>query len=247
MLQCDKCGYDNELGRIFCHSCGTRLDLSKVKPPTEAEKMRRKIKQGASRTVRIVIDLVLVGAVALLILLICMAPEVKPVEPTDAEVQLIEKKRQLLETFSLSRKPGTMAITEAELNAYLNKFEDKKPEGQGIEVTPVLLRITLKQDAAKIEFIGMIHFFGWFDKKIYFGYDGVPKLEKDKFVFTPTGGQIGKLPVHVRILTMTGLFDKYFGSVFGKLDNEKKLLERMAELKVEPGTLTLVKGAAAAR
>ena len=41
---CPKCNYDNELGRIFCHSCGAKLDLTKIKPPTEGAKMRRRMK-----------------------------------------------------------------------------------------------------------------------------------------------------------------------------------------------------------
>jgi len=29
MILCPKCSFDNEMGRIFCHQCGAKLDLDR--------------------------------------------------------------------------------------------------------------------------------------------------------------------------------------------------------------------------
>ena len=40
MLICKKCGIDNPLGRVFCTSCGTKLDLSDVTQEAVSEAVR---------------------------------------------------------------------------------------------------------------------------------------------------------------------------------------------------------------
>ena len=66
MLICPKCGYDNELGRIFCHSCGDKLDLSNIKPATAAEKKLRKAKRETANVTRWIVRLCIVGVVLLI-------------------------------------------------------------------------------------------------------------------------------------------------------------------------------------
>ena len=65
MLICPKCGNDNELGRIFCHQCGDRLDLSSIKPPSVAERKRRLFRAEAIRSTRFLINLVILGVLIL--------------------------------------------------------------------------------------------------------------------------------------------------------------------------------------
>ena len=52
MIECPKCHFSNELGRIFCHQCGSKLDLTKVKAPSEGARVRRRMAMSVGRAVR---------------------------------------------------------------------------------------------------------------------------------------------------------------------------------------------------
>ena len=63
---------------------------------------------------------------------------------------------------------------------------------------------------------------------------GVPAVEGDRFVFQPTGGYIGRMPIHPKILRETGLFDRYFAQLFHGLDGDRELLGELAAITVDP-------------
>jgi hypothetical protein len=242
MIICPKCQYDNELGRIFCHSCGTKLDLARIKPPSEGAKIRRKIKRGASRTVRMLIEVAITGVLVVCIWLMCLTPEVKSTPPTVAEADVAEKKREDLETLVEGDTGGKIEAKEAELNSYLtaNGFVKDKP-GEGFQVSPVALHATLEDGAVKVEFRGTIHFGSTFDKGLYLGYEGVPALENGQFVFRPTGGWLGKLPIHPWLLKNTGLFDNYMGRLLVNLTADRQLIEKLSSITVTHEAVEFVK------
>jgi hypothetical protein len=243
MLQCPKCNYDNELGRIFCHSCGTKLDLSQIKPPTEGAKMRRRVKNRVLTTVRLVVELLLIGVLLLGIALICLTPEVKPFQPSGADLNAAEAKRHALDKMVTNRKGGTVVITEAELNTFLNSMTYDKPTGNGIEVTPVAMRATLLKDGSiKMEFVGNIHFWSAFEKHIYVGYECTPVILDGQCQFLPNGGWLGKLPLHPRLLVGFPLVGDYFGRLFENLKDDKKhLLDSLTTITVSKDAVTCAK------
>lgn len=40
MIKCSKCGYENNVGRVFCDQCGTKLDVKKLSSEELAARMR---------------------------------------------------------------------------------------------------------------------------------------------------------------------------------------------------------------
>ena len=241
MLICPKCGNDNELGRIFCHGCGDRLDLSSIKPPTELQKKARRFKRGAFRTVRIVVNLVILGVLILIIALICLTPSVAPVQPTNKELVASDARKIALEKLAKGRKSGQVLITEGELNAFFNEKPFEKATGQGVEMVPIVLRASFSHDRVKVEFLGTAHFSTYFKKDFYFGYEGQPTVAGGRFVFKPTGGWIGQLPIHPAILSSTGFMESRFGRVFGELTEEKAWLDALTTIEVTKDSAALIK------
>jgi zinc ribbon protein len=37
LLKCNECGHDNQLGAIFCRSCGTKLDVETIRPKIDSK------------------------------------------------------------------------------------------------------------------------------------------------------------------------------------------------------------------
>ena len=243
MLVCPKCGYDNPPGCIFCHSCGDKLDLSQVKAPTAAEKSRRQIKLDVGHAVRVISKLSIFGVVVLGGVLICLTPSVVPVVPTSGELIASGAKRIDLEKLVKYRQAGQVIVTEAELNTFLNRHLPAKPTGQGVEVIPVALRASFSTGTVKIEFLGTAHFGTFFDKNFYLSYAGQPVVTGGQFMFQPTGGWLGKLPIHPKILSMTPWIESYFAQLINGLTEEKMLLDKLTDIAVTKESLEFTKSA----
>ena len=234
MLSCPKCGFDNELGRIFCHQCGNKLDLNQIKAPTEGAKLRRRVAGRAQRIVRISIELIITCALALGIWMMCVVPEVKRVVPTNAELIGADNKRLELSKLVDGNKPGSVEVTEGELNAFLNSLGFDRPKGAGLEVVPLTVRSDFADGSIKITFHGEIHFGDFAKKELYLAMSGVPTADGNYFEFKPTGGWIGTLPIHPKLLELTDLFQNYFGRVFGRLDEDRRALYKLTSITVTP-------------
>ena len=85
MVTCPKCGYDNELGRIFCHSCGTKLNLQEIKSTNEGGRALKK-KKGRSpigRLVRGTINVAIPVALIVTVYLAVQVPGIRPISTTN--------------------------------------------------------------------------------------------------------------------------------------------------------------------
>lgn len=241
MLTCQKCGYDNELGRIFCHQCGTKLDLSQIKPPGQGgKKLRRRgttsIGKVLSLTFRLGVLILLIGTVALGF----MVPALRALNITDKDRQAVRDKRYRLEQMMLQRKAVETDLNEVELNAYLSTFTFEKPkEGGGLVMQPTNLQIELGDGAVTLVLVGIVKLPGNIEKKLAFRLRGLPALENSEFVFKPVGGAIGALPLPAAVVQNTSFLQGYFDSIFGSLLDEKSLLDKMASISVTPSAVRL--------
>ena len=239
MIECPKCHFDNELGRIFCHQCGNKLDLDKIKAPTEGAKMRRRVAGGVRKTVSTLIEIVIGLGLVAIIWLVCLVPDVKPVKPTNADLVGSDTKHRALERLVSGRQVGSLDVTEGELNTYINALGFDRPKGAGIETVPVLLRIDFERGTMKVNYIGELRLGDAIHKQFYFGMTGTPTIEDGNFVFNPSGGWIGKLPIHPKLFEVTGLFQSYLGKLFVKFDAERQALDKLSSITITPDQAAL--------
>src|SRR5664280_650014 len=93
MLTCSKCGYDNELGRIFCHSCGAKLDLSEIKSSSQGGAKLKKRSNAGSKLLGRVIWVVILVALVVAVFLAAQVPSIRPIAPTNRDLLSADKKR----------------------------------------------------------------------------------------------------------------------------------------------------------
>jgi hypothetical protein len=239
MLPCQKCGYENELGRIFCHQCGTKLDLSQIKPPSQGGKrLKRRGKGSAKKLVRVAIDAAILGILFWGAYLLVQVPADKIPKPTDKERIAAESRRGKLEMMVMSTKPGSLEITPGEFNAYLDGLSAKQAQGEGASVKPESLRAVFGNGVISVIFRGEVTVAG-INKKLCISYTGVPQIKGGHFEFKPVAAQIGELPLHPWILENTSLMKKWYSSMFGGLVDEQRLLERLSSITITPAQATL--------
>lgn len=67
LIKCKNCGFENQMGAIFCRGCGEKIDLESMDPDTVAksnEKKGAKILKAIRKTLSVIILLGLIGAIA---------------------------------------------------------------------------------------------------------------------------------------------------------------------------------------
>jgi len=243
MLICPQCGYKNELGSIFCHQCGAKLDLEKIKPANGVKIVRRKGRWTAQRVVVRMAWIVILALLAWGIYSICQTPDLQPVRPTNAELLAADNKRLALEQMILQKKANvdgfTMKVTAREINAYINSLGLEKRTSGGFAVVPISLRVELGDGTVTLNLLGEARLGSSLSRKIFLSYTGVPTTERGSLEFRPVAAAIGQLPIPQSILRSTGFLQGYFGRVLGKLDHEKSLLGQLTFIKVNPDHVLL--------
>ena len=104
MIQCPKCGEENQIGSIFCRGCSEKLDLEKLRP----DSFNREEKQNAVKTtITIIRNFLTLGIIAVIIGTIALV-FLKPDLPAN-EVLSAEQENKTLRKFRNLRKgkPGS--------------------------------------------------------------------------------------------------------------------------------------------
>ncbi|HVM61931.1 MAG TPA: zinc-ribbon domain-containing protein [Verrucomicrobiae bacterium] len=238
MIVCPKCGYDNELGRIFCHSCGTKLDLTEIKAPSQGGKpLTKKAKSGSKKLVSRIFSVVLTAFVVVLVFLALQVPAVRPISTSSDDLNMSDRKRAALDNVLALKRPSTVSVTEGELNSFVQTlgFQGGKPGP--FDVVPIKLQLEFGNGAVTVVLLGRLHIAGSLEKEIYLSYTGVPAIKAGHFVFQPTAGALGALPMSPWLLEQTGLYDRYFARLFAKQDTEKQILDSLSSITVTPQSL----------
>ncbi len=241
MLICPKCAFDNELGRIFCHQCGTKLDLNQIKAPSRGgpSLKRRDAPLTAGKIFLRVAEVFLLLIVAWGVYLLCQVPDVKPIASTAADQTSAEKKRFALDRALDLRKPAVIQLSEAEVAAYLNRFGFEKPESKGFRISPTGLQVEFEQGVVVVSMLGQLELGSVIQKKIYVQYRGIPEISREQFTLRPIAAQFGGLPIHPRLLESTSAIQRYFSETFRNLQDDQKLLGRLTSMAAEPRRVTL--------
>ncbi len=240
MIVCSKCGYDNELGRIFCHSCGAKLNLTEIKSPSQGGKsLVRKTKVGSGKIVSRLVFIVILAVVVVGLSLAFQVPNIRPISTSSEDLVLSDKKRAALDDLLVQRQPNTITISEGELNSFIQTLGFENGSAGTMQLVPTKFQLELGDGVVTAVFLGKLHIAGSVEKQIYLSYTGVPTVENDHFVFKPTGGAFGALPMSPWFLIKTGIFDQCFAKLFVNLDKEKQVLDSLSSVSVTPQSVVL--------
>lgn len=241
MLTCPKCGFDNELGRIFCHQCGTKLDLDKIKAPSRGgpSLKRRDAPLTAGKVFLRVAEVALLLIVVWGVYLLWQVPDTKPIVSTATDQASAEKKRLALERAMDLRKPAAIQLSEPEVAAYLNRLGFEKHDTKGFRVTPTSIQVEFEQGVIVVGMFAQFEIGSAIQKKIYVQYRGAPVIDHEQFSLRPVAAQFGDLPIHPQLLESTSAIQRYFAETFRNLDQEKRLLGQLTSVVAEPRRVTL--------
>ncbi len=142
-LRCTGCGYENDPTRVYCHSCGTRLERGKVAPaptgfthPTDVAKMKKPRQPVAwgryfSALFKVALLAVLVAAVVLALLPPHDVPA--PVEPDE---NLATRLSGLLNDASSSSEARAFGLPADDINRWLVSSVALQGGGGSLQLKP---------------------------------------------------------------------------------------------------------------
>jgi hypothetical protein len=239
MLPCPKCGYSNELGRIFCHQCGTKLDLSQIKAPSQGGKsLKKKKKSQTWKVVRTLLELAVIIGVLFAIYLAWQTPTRPTGQASTEDLLGADKKRIKLEKLVAGTKPGKVEVTPGEANAFLSSnLTMGKPPEAWLVFAPQALRLEFMERAVKVRVWGEFRIGKDLKKQVYFSYIVVPSVGDGSFSAQTTGGSVGYLPIHPWLLRASGLVERFLGNV--KMAQEQKTFSKLSGITISPERVTL--------
>lgn len=239
-LACAECGHENEPERIYCHSCGTRLDRSAVVPI----KSRQEGLKETQRRVRRIFDptrvkvrfwffrtakLILGACATAAVIQMVSAPDVPP--PTKP-LMLPSQLGFDLENAVNYHRPPQLQYSQEQINAYLAHALKLK---QSSLDKPLLdfRRVVVGFGEGDMKVTAERAFFGF---SLYSGASYKVQLQDGKVVASNNGGSIGRIPVHPVLMRV---LDVMFADVWSALERERKLVSKMGAIEIHPNTILL--------
>ena len=134
MIKCSKCGFENQMGAIFCRGCGEKIDMNALDPETvakskDAAERGKKIAKFFRHTLGIIILLAIAGAVGVAFIPCGDAYTEAP----EAALKSVTPKIELLGMEDLAIIPRDTAFTVDEINALFNQRFLKKDAPAGAQ------------------------------------------------------------------------------------------------------------------
>jgi len=191
MIKCQACKHENQMGSIFCHSCGEKLDLNALSPDKVEKGMKR---DKSSSPFRGMFSLLLFLAfLALLAALFAPVGYEEFPEPTQEAVTAIKETVKKVEAGvaegNMARK--TEFFSAEELSAYLSTVVP----ADGIMTGPykITRAYVEKMDDEAMTVVAIVSLYDYLPSR--FILTGVPKYEAGEVVFEVLSAKMGHVPM----------------------------------------------------
>jgi len=230
VIECPQCHQGNELGRIFCTRCGTKLDMTRL---THGHMGRSFDLPGFLRnTLRVGIFLVMLVVVLLLIW---------PTPPAgkrgqEAEVAALLGQRQVLVRAVQTRQEVKLEASELALNAYLDATL-KAAQRHEEAVSAWMMRLDEVNVALQPGVMTVSTRAHWGPLAITWEVSGLPQVAEGHFALTVKSGRMGHLG-----LPQTGAewMAARIAVMLNRWGADRELLDQLASVVAEQGAMTLV-------
>jgi hypothetical protein len=241
-LICPDCQHENESERIYCHSCGARLDRSKLvssaaalgEPDVETQKHLKKMFQGGQGNLRraaLTLAKVVLGAVCLAALIVMALPAELP--PPVKNYTFAPMINMDMVSATSGHQGAALVYSEEQVNSYIaaNLRRKDSPANQGYFP---LRRALVHFDEGLFAINTERELFGY---SIYIGAAYRVKIENGKLLSTSTSGYIGRMPIHPQVMKYA---DILLQKAWDSLARERNSVAKLASIQFHPQSVTLV-------
>jgi hypothetical protein len=238
-LVCPECQRQNEPERIYCHDCGARLDrssLTKVAPKQEApEQTQKRLKRlldptrAKIRHIFFQTSKILLGSCAMAGLIEMVLPPDVPDRTKNPGLSMISMD---IENALATHSTIPLQYNETQVNGYLaSTLRNKKAALNNTVLQFERAVVKFDEGLCRITVERSLFGFSLFTTVSY-----NVALHNGKLTAANTGGKIGRLPVHPKLMEYGGML---YGDLFTALDRERKLVGKMGAIEFHPEQVVL--------
>lgn len=240
MLNCPQCGYDNDIGRIFCAKCGQKLEISRIGVPSGVRRGARRGKKGLPLPQLVLFlfrkffQVTLLAAAVAFVASVWMLPHEAVRAGDEKALEAFQKKRAAFEEAFGGQSGGQFVFSEEELNAALalavantRKAAGESAGGMQIEK----LTVSLGQGSATLT---ITQKWKWFRLAV----QATAGLKNDgaRWAFVPTEIRIGRwLAPKVIHPQLVPFLQKFLAD----LATEQQRLGEAAAAEIKPGEFAI--------
>jgi hypothetical protein len=236
---CSECRRENEIERIYCHDCGARLERKAIKknvaPKEDTHNRVKRLFDARSAKMRAMffkISKLVLGACGAAALTVMALP---PDLPTVAKSPLVQAPTVGfdLERVLARHEPTQVKYTDEQTNLFLSyNLKSKKKTLDKPFLDFVRAVASFHEGTASVTMERAI--FGY---SVYTTIDFAPQTSGGKAVIKPTGGMIGRMPIHPEIAKYMNYL---FLDLWDALERERKLASRLTSVEVHDKNVLLV-------
>ena len=183
-VRCGRCGAGNDLNRVFCVSCGGKLDLTKV-----STVMSSRTPSFAAGLFRLALTLAIVVAGGLMLWPVQSAGALGSTADARAMTQTLQYLQQAIETKSVVDR----VVTEAEVNGYLAEVLRRNRQAlrsEGFRLGINVINVSFSRE----DFVVLV-LANWGPVSLSYEITAVPSLESGRFDVIVKAARWGHLPL----------------------------------------------------
>ncbi len=244
-IKCGQCGHENDPTRVFCQNCGERLErpageeaeaARPTKVPSETRFRSRADRTGFVASVfgfirRIISTALFAALLAVLIQMVRRPDGIPPAQPAN-EVQAGQLLHNV-QVLSGSNYARSMDISQAQINNYLAASIVPDPAaGHSVFRADFSRALVVIKSGALVFFVEQ----RLYGRPIYMYLDTVPEGSAGKLGLRVTGGGIGRMPLHPRLMP---LLEMIMRPVISSTSEPASVLETADEIVLTPGMARL--------
>jgi hypothetical protein len=238
-LVCPECHHENEAERIYCHSCGGRLDRSAVavrnskEAVDETRQRMRKLFDPQRAKLRAsffkISKLVLVACAVAAVIQMISPPDV----PAPVKTQVIPSQILFeLENAATRHQPAQLQYTEEQVNGFLI-YALKAKQSSLDKPLLVFKRVLVGFREGTCAVTSERSLFGY---SLYITCSYAPVLSEGKIEASSKGGSIGRLPIHPQVTQFMGVL---FSDIWSALGAEIKLVRKLGAIEFHDKSVVL--------
>lgn len=243
VLTCEKCGYENEPERIYCHNCGAKLDRSALKDVLEKEKRTKSTRQAAAKAQQALRNFLSGGvrgffsviAASFLVAALVQVVRIPDGTPALSQQQLDNAPDIVfhLENAITSPRAGQLSYTENQVNAFLqNTIRGQAREVPLLNVEFKRVFVVFDEGICKIYLEQSI-----LGAPFYAGAAFKIDFEDDQMVVRDEAVYLGRL-------TLPGAVRPVFGfmldSIWHALRRETSLVKQLAGIQFQESEVSMI-------
>lgn len=240
-LVCPDCRHENEPERIYCHSCGARLDRSalakeRIDEAAAAEKTQRHLKKmfapgrGRGKFIAKRLAKTVLGALVVAVIIVMILPPNVPAAPKKYDFAPMIN-MDMVSALS-SRQPTPLVYNEEQVNTYLASNLRRKDSPAKTGFFP-LHRIFVQFQEGLCTINTERQLFGL---SIYSGGTYRVAIANGKIAAESTAGYIGRMPIHPKLMKAADLM---LQKAWSTMERERASVAKLAAIEFHPQSVAL--------